>query len=121
MKHKVNLKNSTRPLTEPISLKVCDTFLRKLRGFTFTRKLETDEGLVLVNQRNSRTDAGIHMLFVFFDLGIIWMDDQKEIVDLNLAKKWKSVLIPTRPAKFVVEIHPDRLREFKIGDQIEFV
>ena len=118
---KIFLENITRPLEEPIMLKQCDTFLTKLRGFTFTRKIKTDEGLVLMNETESRLESAIHMLFVFFDLGVVWLDEKKVVVDLNLAKKWTSVLIPSKSAKFVVEVHPDRLKEFSIGDQLEFI
>ena len=56
------------------SAKWCDSFGSKLRGFMFKKTLSHDEGLVLVESRDSRVSTSIHMLFVSFDLGVIWVN-----------------------------------------------
>ena len=53
----------------------CDTFASRMRGFTFKKELKPGEGLVFVYDGDSRIESAITMLFVNFDLGIIWVND----------------------------------------------
>ena len=98
----------------------CDSFATKLRGFTFTSTLAEDEGLVLVENKDSKLNTSIHMLFVKFDLGVIWVNDAGEVVDTVLAKPWKLSYAPQAPARYVIEGHPQLLEQVKIGDRITF-
>ncbi len=101
--------------------KWCDTFAAKLRGFTFRRRLGRQEGLTLVEKRDSRVTTAIHMLFVFFDLGVIWANDAGEVVGSVLAKPWRLSYAPPAPARYVIEGHPQLLTAVKPGDHIQFV
>ncbi|MBI3159267.1 MAG: DUF192 domain-containing protein [Chloroflexi bacterium] len=87
---------------------------------TFRRALAEDDGLLMDCGRASRYDSAIHMMGVFFDLGIIWLDERQMVVDCGLARRWVSVLAPTAPARYILEVCPGRLREFQPGDTIEF-
>ena len=98
----------------------CDNFGSKLRGFTFRRRLAPDDGLVLVEKRDSRAATAIHMLFVFFDLGVIWVNDAGLVVDKALAKPWRLSYVPAAPARYVIEGHPRLLAETAVGDPIQF-
>lgn len=98
----------------------CDTFAGKLRGFMFKPTLRRDEGLVLVEKRDNRVNTAIHMLFVRFDLGVVWVNDAGKVVDLVIAKPWRLSYSPQAPARYVIEMHPDQLGSIQIGDQIEF-
>ncbi len=100
--------------------KWCDNFGSKLRGFTFHRQLLPDDALVLVEKKDSVLAASIHMLFVSFDLAVIWVNDAGEVVDSVLAKPWKLSYAPHSPARYVIEGHPDLLKEIQIGDNILF-
>ena len=86
----------------------------------FTDHIDPEEGLLLVQSRESRADSGIHMFFVFMDLGVIWINAQGIVVDVKLAKAWRSILIPQAAAQYVLEIVPERLDEFQVGDQLSF-
>lgn len=99
----------------------CDTFSRKLRGFTFQRHLGRQDGLVLVENRTSRINTSIHMFFVFFDLGIIWVNEQGLVVDKALAQPWRPSYVPQAPARYVIEGHPTLLPYVQIGETIEFI
>ena len=99
----------------------CNTFLSRMRGFTFRRKLEKGEGLVLVDKQDSRVNSAITMLFVFFDLGVIWVDGSGKIVDKKLARSWRLSYSPKEPAQYVIECHPNILEKIQIGDHIEFI
>lgn len=98
----------------------CDRFASKLRGFTFRRQIPAGGGLVLVERNDSRLTTAIHMLFVFFDLGVIWVNSAGEIVDTALAKPWRPSYTPQAPAQYVIEGPPSILTMVKIGDHIQF-
>ena len=100
--------------------KWCDNFGSKLRGFTFRRELGVGDGLVLAEKKDSKLATSIHMLFVSFDLAVIWVDDANEVVDIVLAKPWKLSYAPKSPARYVIEGHPDLLEQVQIGDNITF-
>lgn len=120
MKNK-EVKNRSKTLLNPISIKICESFLCKLRGYTFRAGIKEDQGLLLVEEIQSRIATSIHMVFVFFKLGIVWINDDGIVVDTRIAYPFISFQIPKAPAKFVLEISPQRLKEFSIGDKIEFI
>jgi uncharacterized membrane protein (UPF0127 family) len=86
----------------------------------FRSQLDPAEGLLLVHQMASRANAAIHMLFVGMDLGVAWLDDSRKIVDIQLAESWKPLYTPRFPARYILEMHPSRLPEFEIGDELSF-
>ncbi len=100
--------------------KWCNTFGTKLRGFTFRRDLALTDGLVLVEKSDSKMNSSIHMLFVSFNLGVIWVNDAGEIVDKVVAKKWRLSYIPQAPARYVIEGHPTIIEQVNVGDHLEF-
>lgn len=86
----------------------------------FYRSIPNNWGLILVHPRENRVDTSIHMLFMKFDLGIVWINEAYEVVDTAYAKKWVSMIVPKKPARFVLEIVPERLGEFHVGDKVSF-
>lgn len=99
----------------------CDTFGAKLRGFTFRRELAPGEGLVLVEDKESRLNTSIHMLFVNFALGVIWVNEEGAVVDTVLARPWRLSYLPRAAARYVVEAHPNVLQQVKSGEHIRFL
>ena len=120
MPHPITVQNLSRKLDKPARVGYCDTFLCKLRGLMFRSRLSLDEGLLLVEKRDSRLDTSIHMLFVPFDLAVIWINSDMTVVDKIIAKSWKPAYFPKADAKFTLEIHPDRWADYEIGDKVEF-
>lgn len=118
--HPVTIRNLSKPELSPIRGKWCQSFAARLRGFTFRSSLERDEGLVLVDTRDSRIDASIHMFFVWTDLAVAWVNSENEVVDTTLAKSWRPFYGPSRPARYVIEYHPARHGDLQPGDRIAF-
>jgi len=116
----VVITNTTHSLGSPLRASYCFSFLCRLRGLTFCRKIPRDQGLLLVQPKDSRLDSSIHMVFVFFDLGIIWINETGEVVDKCHAKRWITMKVPNKPARYTLEIVPERLHEFQLGDSIRF-
>ena len=99
----------------------CDTFSSKLRGFTFRRRLAPGEGLVLVEQADSRVSTSIHMLFVFFDLGVIWANTSGMVVDTRVARSWRPAYVPKAAARYVIETNPEVVQYVQVGENINFL
>jgi len=120
MPKQIIVQNTNRKIASPAQIKYCDTFLSQLRGFTFRSRLSPTEGLLLVGTRNSRLDSAIHMLFVSFDLTVVWINSELQVVDKVLAKSWRPAYFSKQPARYVLEVHPERWGEYDIGDTVEF-
>lgn len=120
MPKNITVQNKNKPIKGALLIKYCDTFFTQLRGLTFRSRLGRDEGLILVGRRDSRLDSSIHMLFVPFDLSVIWVNSRMQVVDKVLAKSWRPAYFSKQPARYVLEIHPDRWGDFEIGDGVEF-
>ena len=113
------IQNHSKPLSQPVTAHYCSSFLCRLRGLTFRRKLPKNEGLLLVQKNENRVDSAIHMLFVWFDLTVVWINSSFTVVDKKLAKAWHLLYSPKQPAKYVLELSSDHINDFSIGDQIE--
>jgi uncharacterized membrane protein (UPF0127 family) len=116
----ITIENKNRAIEGSLRIKFCDTFLTQLRGFTLRSSLARDEGLLLVGRHDSRLDSSIHMFFVSFDLSVIWINSAMQVVDKVLAKSWRPAYFSKQPARYVLEVHPERWGDFEIGDQVEF-
>ncbi len=87
----------------------------------FRARLDPDEGLLLVQGQDSRLDASIHMFFVPFDLNVVWINSDMEVVSKVIAKPWRPAYFPARPARYILEIHPNRWEEYQAGERVEFI
>ena len=120
MPKQITIENKKRKIDNLPRIKYCDTFLTQLRGLTFRSRLGLNEGLLLVGTRDSRLDSSIHMLFVSFDLAVIWINADMQVVDKIIAKSWRPAYFSKQPARYVLEIHPERWDDYEIGDTVQF-
>lgn len=118
----ITVRNLNRPDLSPACVKYCASFLCRLRGLMFRSRLDTDDGLLLVQgKHDSRIEASIHMLFVPFDLNVVWINSAMAVVDKVIAKAWRPAYFPSAPACYILEIHPQRWEDYHIGDPVEFL
>ena len=117
---RIFIHNQTSPLKSPLRAAYCDSFFTRFRGLMFRKSLDEREGLVLVENTESRVNSSIHMLFMNFDLGVIWMDVGLRVVDVQIARRWRPSYVPAKPARFTLETRPEYIVEFHLGDQIQF-
>jgi uncharacterized membrane protein (UPF0127 family) len=116
----VKIRNASHPLKSPLNVVYCSSFLCQFRGLMFRRDLEPDEGLLLVGKRENRSESAIHMLFMFIDLAVVWINTAYQVVDIKYARRWRLMYAPQSPAKYVLELPAKRFEEFQIGDQLQF-
>ena len=120
MPKSISIENKSRRIDGLLQIKFCDTFLSQLRGLTFRSRFAREEGLLLVGTRDSRLDSSIHMLFVSFNLTVVWINSEMKVVDKVLARPWRPAYFSRQPARYVLEVHPERWGDFEIGDRLQF-
>ena len=98
----------------------CDNFVCRLRGLTFRRRLDWQDSLILVEQRDTIAGSSIHMFFVFCSIGAIWINDAGYVVDTRLAKPFRPLYVPQGPARYVLEGPPGLLDAIQPGDRVHF-
>ena len=120
MPRPIFVHNLNRMIEQPARVGYCDSFSCRLRGLMFRKRLELNEGLLLVEKRDSRLDTSIHMFFVPFDLAVFWINSEMKVVDKIIAKSWHPAYFPKADARYTLEIHPQFFGDYEIGDQVEF-
>lgn len=115
----VTIENQTRPLKQPLVARYCGSFFCRLRGLMFRRTLNAGDGLLLVDRRDTILNSSIHMLFLNFDLAIAWINNQGEVVDTALARRWHLSYAPKHPARYVLEMSAERMGDFQVGDRVD--
>jgi uncharacterized membrane protein (UPF0127 family) len=114
----IQLRKSSPPHTL-LNLKVCDTFFSRFRGLMLTKELPEDGGIMIAQNGESRVNASIHMMFMRYDITVLWLDKDLVVVDMVLARKWKMYYAPQAPAQYILELHRDRFDDFAVGDQLK--
>ena len=96
-------------------IKLCNSFFSKLRGLMFSRKLKDNECLILKNA------SAIHMLFVFQSIDVVWLNENKKVIDKKEEIKPFTFLIkPKTRAHYVIELPAEKAKLFKLGNKVDF-
>jgi uncharacterized membrane protein (UPF0127 family) len=118
MPGQVLITNTSQPHSRPIQARYCASFGCQFRGLMFRRNLPPGQGLLLVQHHDSRMAASIHMLFMRIDLAVVWINSANQVVDVRLARRWRPAYLPVNPARYVLEVSVEHLRDFNVGDQV---
>ena len=101
--------------------KICKDWFSKARGLMFSSGLKKGQALILVADKESVMESSIHMLFVFQWIDVVWLDRNKNVVDFKRNVKPFTILImPKKPAKYVVELPKGGISNINIGDNFIF-
>jgi len=113
----IHIRNFSAPF-KTVIVKYCDSFWSKFVGLMLKKELKQDEGIILVENRESKMNTSIHMFFMNFDITVLWLDKEMVIVDKILARKWAPMYKPKLPAQYVLELHHAKFPEYSIGDKL---
>ena len=102
-------------------VRICDTFLSRGRGLMFRRPLAEDEALLFVLRNESIAGASIHMLFVFFPIAVVWLDQERRVVDVQKARSFRLYYAPVKPARYFIEGHPKLVGKVRVGHQLSWI
>ncbi len=114
------LRNADTQKVVLARVRLCVSFWCHFRGLQLVPRLPDGEGLLFVTGSESRSNTAIHMFFMLFSIGVIWLDASGRVVDKQYAKPWRPMYSPRSPAQYYVEANPDVLERVKIGDRLRF-
>ncbi len=115
----IQITNITKS-TKPLVARNCTRFVERFRGLMFAPSLPANYGILLDEQSDSTLNTSIHMLFMNFDITAVWIDSNRQVVDVKVAKKWALAYFPKSPARYILETSTDRFDDYSIGDQLSF-
>ncbi|GIK27555.1 MAG: hypothetical protein DWB44_12150 [Chloroflexi bacterium] len=98
----------------------CASFLCHFVGLMGRAGLPQGEGLLFVTGRESKAATTIHMFFMRFTIGVVWLAKDGRVVDKAVAKPWRPAYAPKAPAQYYVEANVSVLDSVEIGDVLTF-
>lgn len=104
----------------PLKVRLCHTFLCRLRGLMFRRTLKPAEALLFEEKKESVVATTIHMFFVFFPIAVIWLRADGRVVDKVMARPFRPYYAPSAPAKYFLEGPLFLMESVEIGDTLVF-
>ncbi len=96
------------------------SFLSLFRGLMLERKSRFDYALVFHLPAETRLGASVHMLLVFFPVGIVFLNAEKIVVDKARLEPWALNYTPKKPAKYFIEMPEGKAEGISIGDRLEW-
>ena len=77
---------------------------------------------MFVLARKTRLGATIHTCFMRFPIDVLFLDEEKRVVDLALnVKPWTLSVRPREAANYVVELPAGSARHVKLGEKIRWL
>jgi len=116
----INIINQSNHASAPILAEYCQSFFCQFRGLMFKKEIPDGQGLLLVQSSDSKVNSSIHMMFMWIDLAVIWINSDYKVVDRVFARRWKLGYFPKSPAKYVLETGVSHINDFNIGDRLTF-
>ena len=101
-------------------VKLCSSFWCHFRGLQLVPRPPDDWGLLFLTNREGRAHTTIHMFFMLFSIGVVWLDSIGKVVDKRLAKPWRPAYAPKAPAQYFIEANPSLLNRVEVGDVLNF-
>jgi hypothetical protein len=113
------IKNITKNALLSQNIKHCSSFFSKCKGLMFSKKL-TDNALLFHFPSEKR--HSLHMLFVFYPIDVLWLNQNRKVVEMKQSFKPFTFATPKKPAKFIIELPENTIKNSKteIGDSVEF-
>jgi uncharacterized protein len=114
------LRNADTGTVVLARVRLCVSLWCHFRGLQLVPRLPDDQGLLFVTRGESRIQTAIHMFFMLFSIGVVWLDASYKVVDKQFAKPWRPMYAPRSPAQYYVEANPTLLERVAVGDRLRF-
>lgn len=111
------LKNITTNKKIVSKISIMKNIFQKANGLMFRLKFK-DEALVFPFPFEQTTS--LHMMFVFFPIDVLFLDQNKKIVEIKSNFKPWSVYTPKNKSKYVIELPKGKSSLVKLNDQISW-
>ena len=112
------IKNKSNGKLISIEKKVCKNVFSKLKGLMFEKEIK--EPLVFVFKKNNY--IALHMCFVFFPIDVLFLDENKIVVDKKENFLPWTFYTSKEKALYAIELDYGIIKKTKtkVGDKIEF-
>lgn len=94
-----------------VNIFLADTFMKRFMGYMFRK--EPHYEAIMIKPCNS-----IHTFFMRFDIDVIFLDENMEVIKKVEALKPGKVIMPVKGAKIVVEGKTGIFKGVEIGSKI---
>ena len=102
-------------------VKLAEGFFGKFKGLMFERKERFDYALVFDFDGEKKTGASIHMMFVFFPIDAVYLNAEKEVVDIARSLKPFAInYTPKKKSAFLIELPEGYAKGISIRDKLEW-
>jgi hypothetical protein len=114
----INLKNKKKIIE---NTKILSTSYEQGVGLMFSLRKNFNYALIFTRDFESKFGSAIHMFFVFFPICVIFLNSNKEVVDIKKKILPFGFYLPKKPAKYVIEIPIETDISFvNIGDKLKW-
>jgi uncharacterized membrane protein (UPF0127 family) len=95
------------------------TMFRLALGLMFRKSIPYDYSMIFILKKPSQ--VRIHMLFVFFPIDVIFLNEKKKIVFLSRLRPWVGYKA-MEDIKYIIEMEAGTIEKFHLctGKEIEF-
>jgi len=105
-----------------INAEVADNFIKRIKGLMFRKGLKENEGMLFIFRRPGY--YSFWMLNMKFPIDIIWISEDKKIVDFVTAYPLKNefkIFRPKEKALYVLEVNKGFVKKnnIRVGDKVE--
>ena len=101
------------------SVEIAKSILKQMRGLMFRRGIPSDYSMIFLLKKQSH--VAVHMLFVFFPIDVIFLDNEKKVKGFSRLRPWSGYKA-MEDIKYVIEMKAGTIERFNIsiGGQMEF-
>jgi uncharacterized membrane protein (UPF0127 family) len=92
---------------------------RHASGLMFRKSIEYDHSMIFILKKPSH--VSIHMLFVFFPIDVLFLNEEKKIMGLSRLRPWIGYKA-MEDIKYIIEMKAKTIEKFHLcaGGQMEF-
>ncbi|MFA4886957.1 MAG: DUF192 domain-containing protein [Candidatus Nanoarchaeia archaeon] len=98
-----------------LKVKVCESLFSKCRGLMFAKK-PVEDGLLFIF--GSEQKWSLHMLFVFFQIDVVYLNKEKKVVGIKKKIMPFEVYIPGPKSKYIIELKD--AGKIEVGEKLVF-
>jgi len=106
--------NKTKNIIISKKEKLCKNIFSQTKGLMFSKKQ------TLIFSWKKEKKQPIHMFFVFFPIDLLYLNKNKEIIEIKTSLKPFSTYHPLHPAKYLIESPAKTITKIKLKDKLEF-
>jgi uncharacterized protein len=95
---RIRIINKTKEITISESAKLCHSLLQKATGLMFSRQKD------LIFEEKVERIVRLHMFFVFYPIDVIFLNKDKQVVELKQHFKPFTFYNPLHKAQYIIEL-----------------